>query len=85
MELYWNILHIEVLWVKEEYRNNGYATALLTDVENTAKKMGCNISHLDTFDFQAKGLYEKLGYTVFGVLEDCPKGHCHYYMSKNLV
>jgi len=46
--------------------------------------MGCRISHLDTFDFQAKGFYEKLGYTVFGVLEDCPEGHNRYYMSKKL-
>lgn len=84
-EVYWNILYINILWVKEEYRNKGYATALLNDVENSAKEMNCKISHLDTYDFQAKGLYEKLGYTVFGVLEDCPEGHSRYYMSKKLV
>jgi len=80
----WNILHIDVLWVKDEYRGKGYATALMNNAENIARKMGCHISHLDTFDFQAKGLYEKLGYTVFGVLEDCPQGHNRYYMSKKL-
>lgn len=83
-EVYWNILNIDVLWVKEEYRNKGYGTALLADVENAAKRMNCKISHLDTFDFQAKDLYEKLGYQVFGVLEDCPEGHSRYYMSKKL-
>ncbi|MCL2377274.1 MAG: GNAT family N-acetyltransferase [Defluviitaleaceae bacterium] len=81
----WNILHIDLLWVKDEHRNKGYASALLNDAENTAKEMGCKLSHLDTFDFQAKGLYEKLGYTVFGVLEDCPEGHSRYYMSKKLL
>ena len=84
-EIYWNILCVDILWVKEGYRNRGYATALLTDAENAAKEMNCKISHLDTFDFQAKGFYEKLGYTVFGVLEDCPEGHNRYYMSKKLV
>jgi len=84
-EIYWNILYIDILWVKEEYRNKGYATALLTDIEATAKEMNCKISHLYTYDFQAKGLYEKLGYTVFGVLEDCPEGYTRYYMSKKLV
>lgn len=84
-EIYWNILFIEVLWVNEEYRNMGYASALVDDAENTAKEMNCKNSHLDTYDFQAKGLYEKLGYTVFGVLEDCPEGHNRYYMSKKLV
>ena len=81
----WNILYIDVLWVQNEHRNNGYASALVSDIENTARKMGCKICHLDTFDFQAKGLYEKLGYTVFGILKDCPEGHNRYYMSKNLI
>lgn len=84
-DVYWNILYIDILWVKEEYRNKGYATALLADVENKAKEMNCKISHLYTYDFQAKGLYEKLGYGVFGILEDCPEGHNRYYMSKKLV
>ena len=84
-QIYWNMLHIDILWVQEAHRHNGYATALLTDVENTAKTMQCTIAHLDTYDFQAKGLYEKMGYTVFGALEDCPQGHTHYYMAKKLV
>jgi len=84
-EIYcWNILSIDVLWVKDEHRKKGYAKALLNCVENEARKMGCRVSHLDTFDFQAKELYEKLGYTVFGVLEDCPEEHNRYYMSKKL-
>ena len=82
---YWNILYIDVLWVDDAYRGNGYASALICDVEHKAREMGCQISHLDTFDFQAKGFYEKLGYTVFGVLENCPQGHNRYYMAKNLV
>lgn len=84
-EMYWNILYIDILWVKEEYRHKGYATALLTDAENTAKEMNCKLSHLYTYDFQAKDLYEKLGYKVFGILEDCPEGHSRYYMSKKLI
>ena len=83
-ELYWNILYVDILWVKEGYRHKGYATALLTDVENAVKEMNCKISHLYTYDFQAKDFYEKLGYTVFGVLEDCPEGHNRYFMSKKL-
>lgn len=39
---------------------------------------------LDTFDFQACEFYEKHGYTAFGVLEDCPTGHCRFYMEKKL-
>jgi len=81
----WNVLFIDKLWIKEDFRNKGYASALLKDVEETAIKMGCKLAHLDTYDFQARGLYEKLGYTVFGTLEDCPEGHNRYYMSKKLT
>lgn len=84
-EIYWSILSIDILWVKEDYRNRGYASALVADVETIAKEKNCKIAHLDTFDFQARGFFEKLGYTVFGVLEDCPEDHSRYYMSKKLT
>ena len=29
-------------------------------------------------------MYEKLGYSVFGALEDHPQGHTHWYMKKML-
>jgi len=41
---------------KDEYRNKGYAKVLVNSVESEATKMGCRMSHLDTFDFQAKEL-----------------------------
>lgn len=84
-EIFWGVLSIDILWVEESSRNKGYASALIKDVENIAKENNCKISLLDTFDFQARGFYEKLGYIVFGVLEDCPEGHKRYYMAKKLV
>lgn len=78
----WNVTYIDTLWVDETYRGKGLGSQLLTEVERTAKEKGCYLIHLDTFDFQAKEFYEKQGYKVFGVLEDCPKEHCRYYMKK---
>ncbi|MEG0775332.1 GNAT family N-acetyltransferase [Clostridium sp.] len=80
----WNCLYIDVLWVKEEYRKEGYGSVLLNEVEKTAKEKGCSLIHLDTFDFQAKDFYLKHGYEVFGVLEDCPVEHKRYYMKKSI-
>jgi hypothetical protein len=40
------------------------------------------MSHLNTFDWQAKAFYEKPGYVIFGVLEDCPRGHTRHYLKK---
>lgn len=57
---------------------------LLQYVERIAKDQQCHIAHLDTFDFQAKDFYLKQGYSIFGTLENAPKGHCWYYMKKDL-
>ena len=55
---------------------------LLEEVENDAKSKGAKLIHLDTFDFQAKEFYEKQGYIVFGILENCPEKHYRYYLKK---
>ena len=81
----WNILEIHVISIEEEYRGEGYGVLILNTIESKAKSLGCTLIHLDTFDFQAKDFYEKYGYKVFGVLEDCPEDHKRYYMRKKLV
>lgn len=80
----WHILYIDTLWVNEEFRGEGYGSILLKEVEAEAKKIGCHIVHLDTFDFQGPDFYKKNGYEVFGVLEDSPKGHTEYFFTKKL-
>ena len=81
---YWNGLEIKILWVDENFRNNGLATKLLNYVETTAKEKGATISMLDTFDFQAPGFYLKNGYDQIGEINDFPKGHKRIYFSKKL-
>ena len=49
-----------------------------------AKEGNCSLMHLDPFDFQAKEFYEKNGFEVFGILENCPPGHTRYYMKKEI-
>lgn len=80
----WNILSIDTIWVKREYRNQGIAKQLLNIVETEAKNRGCNLAYLSTYDFQAKDFYLKDGYEIFGVLEDCPKEHKLYHLYKRL-
>jgi GNAT superfamily N-acetyltransferase len=78
----WNILYVDVLYVEDSYRRKGYGKLLLDRTESESKKLGGYMSHLDTFDWQAKEFYEHLGYEVFGILENCPRGHHRYYMKK---
>ena len=81
---HWGMLYIDELFVSEAYRHKKLGTYLMNKVEHEAKANGATLSHLDTFDFQAKDFYLKQGYKVFGVLDDCPPGHKRYYLSKML-
>jgi hypothetical protein len=45
---------------------------------------GCQYVWLDTYSFQARPFYEKLGYRVFGQLPDHPPGHTRFFMFKTL-
>lgn len=81
----WGTLHIDILWVDDECRLMGIGTQLMQKVQEVAKQKRCTLIHLDTFDFQAKDFYLKHGFEVFGTLEDCPPGHCRFYMKKKML
>ena len=77
-------LFVELLAVPEEWRGQDYGTALMQEAEQIAHAENCIGIWLDTFDFQARGFYEKLGYEVFGTIEDIPMGHRRFFMQKRL-
>jgi GNAT superfamily N-acetyltransferase len=80
-----NCLSIDILWMNEKFRNQGHATKLMLAIESAAKQLGSHLSMVDTFDFQSLGFYQKVGYEVFGVLDDCPcVGNKRYYLKKVL-
>lgn len=81
---YWNWLSVELMWLKEELRGQGYGRKRLTLAEDEGRRRGATHAHLDTFSFQAPGFYEKHGYQIFGELKDFPPGHTRYYMVKEL-
>jgi GNAT superfamily N-acetyltransferase len=83
-EMYWDWLCVELLWVKDELRGQGYGRRLLTHIEDEARKLGARNAHLDTFSFQAPDFYKKHGYQVFGELPNYPAGHQRYYLMKQL-
>ncbi|HEY1680297.1 MAG TPA: GNAT family N-acetyltransferase [Candidatus Tumulicola sp.] len=80
----WGILYVDVVWVAEPHRHRGLGERLMNHLEEKARKLGCTLVHLDTFDFQARGFYEKLGYTLFGTLDECPPGHKRFFFKKAL-
>lgn len=81
---YWDWLYVDLIWVKEELRHQGHGRDLLTHAEEEARHRGAANAYLDTFSFQAPAFYERLGYEVFGTLDDFPPGHRRYFMQKAL-
>jgi GNAT superfamily N-acetyltransferase len=75
-------LHVQMLVVPESLRGQGIGSALMALAEMEAKARGCRGMHVDTFSFQAEAFYRKLGFSLFGVLEDFPPGHKQLYFSK---
>jgi GNAT superfamily N-acetyltransferase len=77
-------LFIDHLVVPEASRRQGIGRELVTLAEREAANRGCHNAWLNTFEFQARGFYEKLGYTCFGELPDYPPGFSRFFMSKSL-
>lgn len=84
-EVYWEWLHVDLLWVRDELRGRGYGHRLLTLLEQEARQRGARHAYLDTFSFQAPGFYQQLGYRVFGKLGDFPSGHERYFLTKQIL
>lgn len=77
-------LLIQLMYLPEDLRGQGYGSRLLALAEDEARQRGAAHAYLDTFSFQALEFYRKHGYQVFGELQDFPKGHTRYFMTKNL-
>ena len=81
---YWDWLDIEDFWLAEGLRGKGYGRRLLRIAEEEAQRRGCMRVKLQTFSFQARTFYEKMGYNVVGELVDYPPGERFYWMRKNM-
>ncbi len=82
--LHWEWLQVDLMWIKEDLRGQGYGARLLALAEDEARKLGAKNAYLDTFSFQAPDFYKKYGYQVFGELQEFPPGHQRYYLTKQL-
>ena len=77
-------LHVDLLFVPEALRGTGLGRQMLLQAEQEAVAR-CRGAWLDTYSFQARGFYERLGYAVFGILEDYPPGQKRISLRKFLV
>ncbi len=77
-------IYIDMLWVNESARNQGYGTQLLTMAEKEACKLRCRYSTLDTYDFEAEEFYLKNGYERFGEIKNYWLNHSRIFLRKKL-
>ena len=78
-------LFVQLLVVPQALRGQGVGRKLMLLAEAEALSRGCAAVWLDSFEFQARSFYERLGYTCFGQLENYPKGFARFFMQKQLV
>ncbi len=77
-------MFVELLAIPEDQRGRGSGKALMAEAERIARANGCIGLWLDTFEFQARGFYEKLGFELFGTLDDHPLGQKRFFLRKRL-
>lgn len=78
-------LEISVIWVDERLRHQGLGRQLMERAEQEAQQRGCRYARLATSNYQAPEFYQKLGYSLYGTLENCPPGETVFYFWKALV
>ena len=77
-------LFIQYVAVPLGLQGHGVGKALMERAEAWARQRGLAGIWLDTFSFQARPFYEKLGFSVFGSIEDHPRGSQRFFMQKRL-
>lgn len=80
----WNWAHVDLLVLPAERRGRGLGRDLLGRAEAEARRRGCTDIHLNTFSWQAKPFYERLGYRQWGELPGYPGRHTRHFMTKRL-
>lgn len=63
-------LYVRMLFVPDALRGQGYGSRLLQMAEAEARARGCKGAWLDTVNPDALRLYQRLGYTRCGAIED---------------
>lgn len=78
----WKWYFLDQLWIEEEHRKSGIGTKIINKIEEYAKDNNLLGVRMETWSFQARGFYEKMGYNVYATFEDCPPGTIDYFLRK---
>ncbi|MFI9045990.1 GNAT family N-acetyltransferase [Streptomyces sp. NPDC053427] len=79
------LLGIEMLWVREESRRDGWGSKLLLAAEEEARRRGCDRACVSSFTFQAPAFYQRHGYVETGRTLGIPGAAEDVHMYKKLA
>lgn len=77
-------IYVDILWIDESLRGQGYGTKLMQAAEEEARKRGCKYSTVDTYSFQAEDFYLKNGYKIIGEVKNHLFHHTKIFFRKEL-
>ena len=77
-------VYIEIFWIDENFRRQGYGKKLLEAAEQEAIKQGCIASIVDTLGFQAEVFYLKNGYERMSEIKNYWDIHSRIFLKKHL-
>jgi GNAT superfamily N-acetyltransferase len=81
----WGSFYIALVVTPDGARGQGLGGELMRQAEAEAAARGCRQMWLDTYAFQARGFYERLGFAVFGQIDGPAPIFPRYFMQKTLV
>nr|WP_299856951.1 GNAT family N-acetyltransferase [Sphingomonas bacterium] len=75
---------LKQMWVAEAHRGRGHARALLTAFIDEARRRGVRRIWVQSHDFQAPAMYEKVGFERMAEFLGWPDGHSNVILCKTL-
>ncbi|WP_332765478.1 GNAT family N-acetyltransferase [Phenylobacterium sp.] len=81
----WGSFYVGLLVVPESTRGRGLGSELMARAEAEATGRGCRQMWLDTYAFQARPFYERLGFSVFGQIDGAAPIFPRVFMQKALT
>ncbi|GBQ10207.1 GNAT family N-acetyltransferase [Komagataeibacter rhaeticus] len=80
----WGGFHIILLALDPKLQGHGTGKQLITIAEEEARRRNCHHIWLDTYEFQAKAFYQKMGFEIFGQIDGPAPVYPRYFMQKKL-
>lgn len=80
----WGSFFVDTLALPDAVRGLGLGRTLMADAEAEARDRGCHNIWLDTFAFQARPFYERLGFRLFGQIDGPGPIFPRFFMVKDL-